>query len=57
MLSYRTLEIMSCKINKWFNPGVRMPDISTSFPAKYYRYSKIYLYYIYTILLIIILIF
>lgn len=28
---------MSAKISKWFNPGVRMPDIATVFPAKYYR--------------------
>lgn len=34
---FRTLEIMSAKISKWFNPGVKMPDIATVFPAKYYR--------------------
>ncbi|XP_050425413.1 ubiquitin carboxyl-terminal hydrolase 7 isoform X1 [Adelges cooleyi] len=38
---FRTLEIMSAKISKWFNPGVRMPDISTVFPAKYYRVEEI----------------
>jgi len=28
---------MSAKISKWFNPGVKMPDIAAVFPAKYYR--------------------
>ncbi|XP_026805459.1 ubiquitin carboxyl-terminal hydrolase 7 isoform X1 [Rhopalosiphum maidis] len=38
---FRTLEIMSAKISKWFNPGIKMPDIATVFPAKYYRVEEV----------------
>lgn len=42
---FRTLEIMSAKISKWFNPGIRMPDVATVFPTKYYRFAILYNYF------------
>ncbi|XP_025409585.1 ubiquitin carboxyl-terminal hydrolase 7 isoform X2 [Sipha flava] len=38
---FRTVEIISAKISKWFNPGVRIPEANSSFPSKYYRIEEI----------------